>query len=49
MKPDRQDQELGFGMNLAFLNGLLKSPLRPPFSKGGNGGISADAFPKRKM
>jgi hypothetical protein len=35
MKPDRQDQELGFGMNLAFLNGPLKSPLHPPFSKGG--------------
>jgi hypothetical protein len=27
---------------------LLKSPLRPPFSKGGTGGF-ADALRKRKM
>jgi hypothetical protein len=27
------------GMNLSFGNALLKSPLRPPFSKGGTGGF----------
>jgi hypothetical protein len=33
----------------SFRNDLLKSPLRPPFFKGGNGGISGDASLKKKM
>jgi hypothetical protein len=36
-------------MNLAFYNGLFKSPLRPPFSKGGNGGISANALLEKEI